>query len=166
MNKWLKLLLITPLAVTSPLTLADHQSNRDNDNGRHQGWSNRDHDNHSRYDDRVRVRDHDRDEVSINLILGGGYYPRYRNFNSFGFGVGLNPYDYPYMGYRDRRPVIIEHNTYIERPATRANVTTYTNRRATGASLLRDINGRCFERYVDGRGNETRTELDPSECNF
>jgi hypothetical protein len=32
--------------------------------------------------------------------------------------------------------------------------------------LLRDLEGRCYEINVDGAGNETRIELDPSTCNF
>lgn len=32
--------------------------------------------------------------------------------------------------------------------------------------LLRDLSGRCYEIVLDNSGTETRTELDPSACNF
>jgi len=35
-----------------------------------------------------------------------------------------------------------------------------------GRRLLRDINGNCYERQTDSAGNELRTELPPSECNW
>lgn len=166
MKTLLKFLLIAPFVLASTLTLADHRSNRGHDNGRHNGWSQQDRD--YRPDFRgSRSRYRDSDDVSVNLIVGSGYYPRYNSFgSSVGFGVGFNTFGYPRPIYRDTRPIIIERNTYIERPVTRGNVITYSNRRDSGTSLLRDLNGRCFERYVDGRGNETRTELDPSECDF
>ncbi len=37
---------------------------------------------------------------------------------------------------------------------------------AQGRRLLRDINGNCYERQTDSAGNELRTELPPSECNW
>jgi hypothetical protein len=135
--------------------------------------------------------DDDRD-VSINFIVGPStraysqrtrpqprtYYPSsaYNNFsyNSFSYGSGYsissqyylnNAYPYSTFDYKNQRPqVIIERNTYIEQPTRRANVITYRNRPDT--SLLRDLNGRCFERYIDSNGYETRTELPASACNF
>jgi hypothetical protein len=35
-----------------------------------------------------------------------------------------------------------------------------------GRHLLRDLNGNCFERTTDANGNELRTELPPSQCNW
>ena len=35
-----------------------------------------------------------------------------------------------------------------------------------GRRLLRDLNGNCYERTTDGYGNELRTELPPSQCNW
>jgi hypothetical protein len=35
-----------------------------------------------------------------------------------------------------------------------------------GRHLLRDLNGKCYERQTDANGNEMRTELPPSECNW
>jgi len=35
-----------------------------------------------------------------------------------------------------------------------------------GRHLLRDLNGKCYERQSDANGNEMRTELPPSECNW
>ncbi|MES2604190.1 MAG: hypothetical protein V4603_04585 [Pseudomonadota bacterium] len=187
MKTLLKLLLIVPFLFAGTLALADNRSNRGHDNGRHEGWSNRDRGN---WDNRANSRRRNNDNVSLNVIVGGGsrYYPgyntynrynNYNSFNTFGWGVGYSTFgssfgsnlyinnSYPYSRrYVDRRPIIIERNTYIERPVNRGSVTTYSNRRDSGTSLLRDINGRCFERYVDSRGNETRTELDASECDF
>ena len=61
--------------------------------------------------------------------------------------------------------VVIEHNTYISQPVERSSVTTYSSR-TSGTSLLRDLQGRCFERVIDRNGNEIRTEIDASECDF
>lgn len=35
-----------------------------------------------------------------------------------------------------------------------------------GRHLLRDLNGNCFERTTDANGNELRTELPASQCNW
>ena len=37
---------------------------------------------------------------------------------------------------------------------------------ATGRRLLRDLQGRCYDIGTDAAGNELRTELPPSECNW
>src|SRR5262245_19780065 len=37
---------------------------------------------------------------------------------------------------------------------------------APGHHLLRDLEGRCYERSTDSAGNELRTELPPSACNW
>ncbi len=37
---------------------------------------------------------------------------------------------------------------------------------AQGRRLLRDLNGDCFERTTDAAGNELRTQLPASECNW
>ena len=35
-----------------------------------------------------------------------------------------------------------------------------------GRRLLRDLDGRCYERSLDADGNELRTELPSSACNW
>jgi hypothetical protein len=37
---------------------------------------------------------------------------------------------------------------------------------AQGRHLVRDLNGNCYERTTDAAGNELRTELPPSACNW
>jgi len=44
--------------------------------------------------------------------------------------------------------------------------TSYSGGSAQGRRLLRDINGNCYERQTDSAGNEMRTELPASECNW
>lgn len=138
------------------------------------------HDRHDRYDRhdngrawgrRDRWDRRDRDNVSVSLsfgtVFGGvGYNDwRHRDYRraTSGFGVGYTTaWGAPGWGY-DNRPVIVHQNTYVN-TAPRTRVVTRPGRNST--SLFRDINGRCFERYIDSRGNETRTELPASECNF
>jgi hypothetical protein len=162
-----------------------------NDDARWNGNARR---NDSRNDNRNWNRnrnDRDRDRVSVNLnfgnVAGSRFRPYYRDYgySSFGFGIGyntlglgtFNTFSYPYGSwgysnfgydayhYNQRRPVVVYQNTYIERPATRTTVITRTAPRS-GTSLLRDVQGRCFEREIDKFGNETRTELPASRCNF
>ncbi len=179
-------ILMLSLGLLSTAALADPRSNRNHDdNDRDRGYSNRGNsnqqfDNRDRRSNRYR-RDRDTD-VSVNLIIGNGgryntgFSNRYNSiFNTFGYGVGYSSfggqynlnYGYPYtqMGYRNNRPIVIEHNTYISQPVERSSVTTYSSR-TSGTSLLRDLQGRCFERVIDRNGNEIRTEIDASECDF
>lgn len=174
----LSLSLLVSLGLFSTATLADRRSNRDDDT---HGYSNRGNssqhwDNRDRRPTTYR-RERDTD-VSVNVIIGAGrqYNPGYNSiFNTFGYGVGYSSFGgqyflnqgYPYSpwSYRNNRPVVIEHNTYIEQPVERSGVTTYRNR-PSGTNLLRDLQGHCFERVIDRNGNELRTELDPSECDF
>lgn len=167
---------------------SDYNRSNYGSNNRNRGYSNQQFDNRDRRPNSYR-RDRDTD-VSVNLIVGpgrryysgfnGGYDNRYRNgynsiFNTFSYGVGYSAfggrynlnYGYPYTprGYRNNSPVVIEHNTYISQPVERSGVTTYRTRQS-GTSLLRDLQGRCFERVIDRNGNEIRTELDASECDF
>lgn len=109
-----------------------------------------------------------RDNVSVSLSIGNVWGSPYYGSRSWsGVGFGYNTFDtwgYNDWRYRNRRPVVVyQNNTYIE-PAPRTRVITRTSR--SGTSLLRDVNGRCFERETDGNGNEIRTELPASACNF
>jgi len=154
MKTLLSLTLLVSLGLFSTATLADHRSNRDHDSEGERRFSNRGNptqhwDNSDRRTTYRRDRDND---VSVNLIIGTGSRP-------------FQGHAYSPWSYRNNRPVVIEHNTYIERPAERGGVTTWRNR-PIGTSLLRDLQGRCFERVTDRNGNEIRTGLDPSECDF
>jgi hypothetical protein len=148
------------LLLGAQTSFADHNDRWDrhdrhdrHDNGRHLGrqdrWDRHDHDN-------VSV------SLSFGTVFGGvGYNDwRYRDYRRATSGFGI-PYTTAW-GYNNR-PVIVHQNTYVS-TAPRARVVTRPGRNST--SLLRDINGRCFERYIDSRGNETRTELPASECDF
>lgn len=113
----------------------------------------------------------DRDNVSISLSFGtvlgpSGYNDwRYRDYRraTSGFGVAYTTaWGAPGWGY-DSRPVIVHQNTYVN-TAPRTRVVTRPGRNSS--SLFRDINGNCFERVIDSRGRETRTEISPSACNF
>ena len=111
-----------------------------------------------------------------HFIRGPVYRPHY--YSSFGLGVGVGfALGYPYYGnpyygspyyYGPPQEVIVEHNTYVEP----SDGTTTVIRdavpapRASGTSLLRDLQGRCYRRTYDQNGNEQRTELDPGMCNF
>lgn len=107
------------------------------------------------------------------VVIGRG--PRYYAPFNYGVGIGVGVgvglgygfYGYPYSSwdYYPPRDVVIQHNTYVEPAPQDADVVTYTNR-ANETSLLKDLQGRCFERSYDSSGRELRKELDPSACNF
>jgi hypothetical protein len=139
------------------------------------------HDRHDRYDHHDNGRGwgrggrwdrHDRDNVSVSLsfgtILGGSGYNdwRYRDYRRATSGVGIGyttTWGAPSWGYNNRPVIVHQNNTYVN-AAPRTRVVTRPGRNSS--SLFRDIDGNCFERVIDSRGNETRTELPPSECNF
>jgi len=110
------------------------------------------------------------------IIRGPVYRPHY--YSSFGLGVGVGfalgyPfYGYPYYGspyyYGSPQEVIVERNTYIEPSDSTTTVIREAAPapRASGTSLLRDLQGHCYRRTYDQNGNEQRTELDPAMCNF
>ncbi|MEY4641918.1 MAG: hypothetical protein RLZZ227_1912 [Pseudomonadota bacterium] len=129
---------------------------RDND----RGWDHHDRDDWHRHD-------RDRDRVSVSLSFGNAWgSPFYRDRSWNGVGVGYDRFDsWGYdRRYRNNRPVVVyQNNTYIA-PAPRTRVITRSN--PAGTSLLRDIDGRCFERETDRNGNERRMELPSSACNF
>lgn len=175
------------LLLGAEATLADDRNHRDRDRGydRHdsRGYERRD----ERRDDRYDNRRHDHDNVSfnVNFVNSIGYRGvgnhrwredyRDRRWNNFGVGIGyttfgVNSFDtwgspYNAWGYNNRQPVVVYQNTYIDNPAPRTTVITRSAPRS-GTSLLRDVQGRCFERETDRNGNESRTELPASACNF
>ena len=165
MKKYFCSAIALGLLVVSSVTLADHDNRRGNGRGppAFVGHNNsRDHDRDYRRDVRPDYRDHrDHDDVnwSVNLNIGARPF----GYNPYGYNMlGYRPEPY---SYRSRQPVVIyQSNTYIDPVPSGSYVTRRTDRQ--GVSLLRDSSGRCFERYRDGRGNETRTELPRSSCAF
>ena len=99
----------------------------------------------------------------------GGYYPYYQHHNN------NNHSDWPaYVAgglivgalltnaYNKSQANSYSNGYYSQQSApTAAPVGTVQGRR-----LLRDINGNCYERQTDNAGNEMRTELPASECNW
>jgi hypothetical protein len=56
----------------------------------------------------------------------------------------------------------VYHNAQVQQvPAQQVVVAPQQGRR-----LLRDLNGNCYDRSTDANGNELRTELPPSACNW
>jgi hypothetical protein len=164
MKRFLATGLALVVLLISNLALADPKDHRGNNGRGHNKFEARHNDrdyNRYYYDNRYSRRDYDDNDVSISLHFGT-VAPRPFGYNTYGYNM---------LGYRPaprpRQPVIIyQNNTYIDPAPSYSGscVTRRTNRQ--GVSLLRDSSGRCFERYRDGRGNETRTELPASECNF
>ena len=163
------------LLLGTQLTFADHRDgwgrDRDHsryerhDNGRGNAWGRRD-----RWDRRG-GRDY-RDRVSVNLNFGSAFPDwRYRDYRRATSGLGIvysTTWGAPanVWRYNDRRPVIVPQNTDIN-AAPRTTTTRVVRRPGRNStSLFRDLNGRCFEREIDSRGNETRTELPASDCDF
>ena len=69
---------------------------------------------------------------------------------------------------RDRS---VERMVYRTQEAPYANEVVHAGKtRYTSAisrrRLLRDLEGNCFERTINGAGDEVRIELDPSECAY
>ncbi|MEX0618033.1 MAG: hypothetical protein WDZ76_10730 [Pseudohongiellaceae bacterium] len=59
-------------------------------------------------------------------------------------------------------PVVTRDTVYVEQPARTATVSPTPVRR----SLLRDLEGNCFERSVDSGGTEIRVQVDARQCDF
>lgn len=122
--------------------------------------------------------------VSAVLLLGaaqasargyGGYGGHYRG-HYYGHGNDYAPY---FVGglllgtllapprYAPPREVIYvqgpAYQTYVAPPVVYAQPSPRPSA-PIGRRLLRDLNGDCFERTFDGRGNELRTQIPASEC--
>lgn len=143
---------------------ADHRDRWDRGHSRH--------DHHYQHPGRglaLGHRKHDRhDRVSVNLNIRTIPDWRYRDYYRATSGLGIaytTTWGAPYNTWNPRggNTVIIHQNTYVDNSPRVVRRTTTT--RGT-TSLLRDVEGRCFERSVDGRGVETRIELPASNCNF
>lgn len=117
-------------------------------------------------------------DARVNVIVSPRYVRPYTPYRvphvstMIGFGVGYGAGWYATRPY-DRwdawstRPVIIERNTIIERRDSFEDeqVTRPYERSDSTRRLLRDLQGRCFERTYEN-GVEERVELDAEECDF
>lgn len=171
MKRFLTTGLVLAALLGSNLALADRDDHRNNGRDPHGKFDNRYSDSRgwngnrgftSNYrDNRWNRRDNDDVNWSVNLSIGAVPF----GYNPYGYNMqGYRPQPYSSY-YRSRQPVVIyQNNTYIEPSRSTSYVTRRTNRQ--GVSLLRDSNGNCFERIRDRFGNETRTELPRSSCNF
>jgi hypothetical protein len=115
---------------------------------------------------------------------GGGYYPGYRpggyyrpyygspqhknnnNSNdSWAYALGgLVLGSVITNAYNNRAPQ--PQATYVETTTTYQPVQVQRVIVAQPRHLLRDLNGNCYERTTDAAGNELRTQLPPSDCNW
>jgi hypothetical protein len=92
----------------------------------------------------------------------GGYYygyPQHKNNNNSNSSVayaigGLALGAILMNAYSQNRAPSYTQQSYQAPPAPQ------------GRHLVRDLNGKCYERTVDASGNELRTELPPSACNW
>ena len=106
------------------------------------------------------------DRVSVSLNFNSVPDWRYRDYQRATSGLGIaytTTWGAPYNTWNRRggNTVIVHQNTYVNNEPRVVHRSTRNT-----SSLLRDVNGRCFERNVDSRGNETRIELPASNCNF
>lgn len=173
MKKLLVPLMLLGLLLGAETALADRDDRRGYDRGHDRDYRSSYHNNHNNkgrawgrrdaqrgwdrgrwHNDRRGQRDSD---VRISLNFGSVLPHRHSIFGS-GFGSSWNK---PARHYNKRQPVVIYQNTYINRSTP---IVSYPS--TSGSSLLRDVNGRCYERSTDYRGVETRIELPASACNF
>lgn len=95
-----------------------------------------------------------RDNWSVNLNLGNSWYG-----NSYSYGVGYNSWHRPLSTHTTHTRVIVrEPSVVVVRDPTQV--------RHSGRSLLRDLEGNCFERSTDDQGNEVRIQLPDRACDF
>jgi len=105
---------------------------------------------------------------------GGPYYPRAGHY-----------YGYPYYGYPQHKnnnnsnssvayaigglalgAILMNAYSQSRAPSYTQQQTYQAPPAAQGRHLVRDLNGNCYERTTDAAGNELRTELPPSACNW
>ena len=91
-------------------------------------------------------------------LIGYNNNPGIRSWSNYGSSWSAAPR----VITRSRAPVVIYQNNYFNRSGS----VTSRLPSQSDTSLLRDVQGRCFEREYDSRGNEMRTELPSSACNF
>jgi len=91
-----------------------------------------------------------RDNWSVNLNLGNSWYG-----NSITYGIGSRPFS---SHTTHTRVIVREPSVVVVREPAQII--------QKGRSLLRDLEGNCFERSTDDLGNEIRIQIPGSECNF
>lgn len=121
-----------------------------------------------------------RGDSYFNVTIGnyyGGYGYRRHGFRRYdgrdliggivlGSLISSSFRDYrDYRDYRSYDPVV-----YRSRPVTTARKVVYVNHSrssvSSGRKLLRDLEGNCFEISHNEYGDELRTQLDPSFCDY
>jgi len=109
---------------------------------------------------------------SNNTFYNSGYKNRWdRNRNSSNFVGGLvlgsllsqqnySSRSYEKVSYRSA-PVIVKRNVVYVNSTGRATVSANPKRR-----LLRDLRGDCYDIEISPNGDELRSQIDPSSCDF
>jgi hypothetical protein len=103
----------------------------------------------------------------------GHYYSRHRRYNSGSFLGGLvlgslfnssrpSSRNIETVVYRSPPTISTREIVYVDQEQTRSAAAPV----ASGRRLLRDLEGNCFERIVDKKGDEIRVQLEAQECNF
>ena len=103
----------------------------------------------------------------------GNYYSRHRGYDSGSFFGGLvlgslfnssrhSSGNVETVVYRNAPTISTREIVYVDQAKSRSASAPV----ASGRRLLRDLEGNCFERIVDGQGDEIRVQLDAQECNF
>ena len=98
------------------------------------------------------------------------YYPHYRHDSHRGGyllgGLLLGSLlTHSYYSAPPREVYIVERPRYVP-PRVVYRESTVRVEPPVGRHLLRDLNGRCFERSFDEDGTELRTELPASACDW
>lgn len=150
----------------------DHDRNwdRDRDHNWNRSWNRDRNHNWNRDRDHRRNKHRDRDShFSFSINLGSrwqpGHYYSYRDYRTSGFGFDSWSSANRLRSLRHHRPVVIHQTRYVSPPVSHTTI-VQRNTVHTGTSLLRDIEGRCFERRFDHAGNESRVELPTAHCDF
>ena len=106
--------------------------------------------------------------VASTATSAGGYGYRHHGYGHHGHHGGHAGY---FVGglllgtllapprYVPSPPVV-----YVPRPAYVGPRVSYVAPAPIGRRLLRDIDGNCFERKIDTRGNELRIQLPAADC--
>jgi hypothetical protein len=146
-NKAVLLLIFLSIFTTSSV-FADGRGHRNQnhhwDDGRHNSWNN--HNRGQRHSSRNRNN-------STHISLNFGSYFGSRLYSDLG-----RNYRSPSLGYRPSRVI------HYETP--RVNRAYSTRQTSPRRSLLRGVNGYCYERWYNSNGEEVREEVDSSACNF
>lgn len=112
----------------------------------------------------------------FSVSYSNHYYPRHyqrtRYSGDAGYFVGGLVLG-SLLTYPRYTPAPIERVVYRSEPVVRTREVVVVNQPtrvsapvATGRRLLRDLDGDCFERFVDEAGDEIRVQLPAEECQF